>query len=119
MKNYSDTTVAFERVKEAADTLRRLPSAMMKNKLTYWPEVVQNSANFMHSDMRPKLAAASPAAITRLDQTLDQLIKLSQKERRLVWCRALGISWRKLEGMEGLSHVTLRKYVNQGLGKMV
>lgn len=116
---YCNTASAMEGLKEAADTLKRLPGAMMKNKLTSWPEIVQNSAAQMHVSGRFIKTSPNPTAISNMDKTLNLLLKLSQKERRLVWCRAVGISWRKLENIEGLSHVTLRKHVEQGLQKML
>jgi hypothetical protein len=37
------------------------------------------------------------------------------EQRRIVWARACNIPWRRLEDMDGRSHVTLRKIYVEAL----
>ena len=103
-------------LREAADTLRRLPRGLARPRLSSWPEVVRDSASLLASSesavRRP--SPPSPQAIDRMDRTLEWLLACDEETRRLVWARAMGISWRRLEDMDGRSHVTLRKIVARG-----
>lgn len=105
-----------ERLKEAADTLRRLPPGLRRARLTGWPDVVRQAAEaYGYGTVATRLAAASPAAITRLDETLGWLFCLDVEARRIAWARASGIAWRKLEDIDGRSHVTLRRVHDRAL----
>ncbi|MDF1791456.1 MAG: DUF6362 family protein [Thalassobaculaceae bacterium] len=103
-------------LREAAETLRRLPRGLARPRLSNWPEVVRDSASFLAAPdgigRRP--SPPSPQAIDRMDRTLVWLLACDDESRRLVWARATGIPWRKLEDMDGRSHVTLRKIVARG-----
>lgn len=103
-------------LREAADTLRRLPRGVAKPRLSSWPEVVRDSVSLLAAadgaGLRPP--PPSPQAIDRMDRTLVWLLSCDEEARRLVWARATGISWRRLEDMDGRSHVTLRKIVARG-----
>ena len=103
-------------LKEAADTLKRLPPGYVKPRVTYWPDVVQTSVySFGHARLSTKLAAPSPRAIDRMDQVLVWLLACDNDSRRIVWARACGVPWRRLEDVDGRSHVTLRKVADRGL----
>lgn len=103
-------------LREAADTLRRLPSALARPRLSSWPAVVRDSAaELSGSDsVRRSPIPPSPQAIDRMDRVLGWLLSCDEEARRLVWARATGISWRRLEDLDGRSHVTLRKIVARG-----
>ena len=103
-------------LKEAADTLKRLPPGYVKPRVTYWPDVVQTSIySFGPPGGRAKLAAPSPRAIDRMELVLVWLLSCDNDCRRIVWARACGVPWRRLEDVDGRSHVTLRKVEDRGL----
>ena len=110
------------RLAEAADTLRRLPSARIRARLTAWPDVVQSAATaYGYEAARTRPAAPAPDAISRMDETLSWLFWIGNDEtgkagRRLLWARALGVPWRRLEDMDGRSHVTLKRVHDRLLG---
>lgn len=107
------------RLAEAADTLRRLPSARIRAKLTAWPDVVQSAATaYGYEAAQTRPAAPSPEAISRMDETLGWLFWIENDGRRLLWARALGVPWRKLEDLDGRSHVTLKKLHDRLLGEI-
>ncbi|MFN4281182.1 MAG: DUF6362 family protein [Alphaproteobacteria bacterium] len=107
------------RLEEAAKTLvalkltiRDIPS----RQLVRWPEVVRGALDaYGFTPQRPRVAAPSPAAIDRADETVAWLLWMSAEERRIVWARACKIAWRKLEDLDGRSHTTLRKVRVAGL----
>lgn len=109
----------MDRFVEAADCLRRLPGGYKKAKLTSWPDVVQSTAEaYGYNPVRSRPGAPSPAAISRMDECLLWLFDLTAEERKIIWARACKISWRRLEDMDGRSHVTLRKVYKGALGKV-
>jgi hypothetical protein len=114
-ENVPDPKWIKECLKEAADTLRRLPRAYAKPRLTGWPDVVRNSLAHEFAPGRTRPAAPSPAAIDRLDESLHWMFACSPEQRKIVWARACGVPWRKLEDIDGRSHVTLRRIEDQGL----
>jgi Domain of unknown function (DUF6362) len=106
---------------EAADTLRRLPKSSLQNRLTSWPEVVRSSAELFSGEKhaRNRLSPPTPDAIDRMDAVLVWLLPLAIDQRRMLWARACGVPWRRLEDMDGRSHVTLRKIYNAGLAAIL
>lgn len=107
-------------LEEAAETLRRLPTGLRRPRLTSWPEVVRDSAGLLgpSAEGRPRLAAPTPGAIDRMDRALTWLLACDGEARRLVWARACRVPWRRLEDLDGRSHVTLRKIVARGHGQI-
>ena len=108
-------------LEEAAETLRRLPAGLRRPRLTSWPEVVRDSAGLIgpSSDRRNRPAAPTPGAIDRMDRALLWLLACDDEARRLVWARACRVPWRRLEDLDGRSHVTLRKIVARGHGQIL
>jgi hypothetical protein len=103
------------RLAEAADTLRRLPfprGGLPSRLRAQWPDIVRSSVEIWIASAqerpRNRPAAPSPQAIDRLDRTLAWLHWLKHDERRIVWARSCGLSWRKIEDLDGRSHTTLR-----------
>jgi len=108
-------------LEEAAETLRRLPAGLRRPRLTSWPAVVRDSAGLLapSSDRRTRPAAPTPGAIDRMDRALLWLLACDDEARRLVWARACRVPWRRLEDLDGRSHVTLRKIVARGHGQIL
>jgi len=107
-------------LEEAAETLKRLPRAIARPRLSSWPEVVRDCVSLLapgESGRRNRIPP-SPQAIDRMDRTLAWLLACDDEARRLVWARANRIPWRKLEDIDGRSHVTLRKIVARGHDQM-
>ncbi len=101
------------RLAEAAETLRRLPRVELRNRMTAWPDVAQDSARYWLGYGRElataRPAAPSPVAIREMDEVLGWLLLISAADRKLAWARASGFTWRKLESMDGRSRTTLQK----------
>lgn len=101
------------RLKEAAAVLRALALTGRDRpaKLAaHWPEVVRDGFEASAAaPMRNRPPAPRPAAVTRADAAVAWLYWTEAAERRVLWARALGVPWRRLEDMDGRSHTTLRK----------
>lgn len=115
-----DETAIRAALEEAAETLKRMPPGLRRPRLTSWPDVVRDSAGLLgpSPDRRTRPAAPTPGAIDRMDRALLWLLACDAEARRLVWARACRVPWRKLEDMDGRSHVTLRKIVARGHGQI-
>lgn len=107
-------------LEDAAATLRALPRASLKAHLTSWPEVVRDSVSLLAASEGAKARPAPPhpRAIDRMDEVLSWLLACEEAERRILWARACRIPWRKLEALDGRSHMTLRQVAGRGLQKV-
>ncbi len=98
-----------ERMAEAVDTLKRLPTPHVQGRVTLWPDFVRDGREAYGWDAaRFRLAPAAPEAITRLDETLLWLRWLPRLSQRILWGRASGLSWRKIAAAAGKSPNTCR-----------
>ena len=100
------------RLAEAASALRRMPRVQLQGRMTCWPDVAQDSARYWMAygteSARVRPALPSPQELDRMDEALGWLLLLSSADRKLVWARASGVTWRKLEDLDGRSERTLR-----------
>ncbi len=107
------------RLEEAADTLRRLPPGRRRPQLTSWPDTVRDPGEaygYERTTVRP--GPPPPGAISRLDEVLGWLAPVDPADRRILWARARGSSWRRIEDEEGRSAPTLRKAWRQALARL-
>ena len=95
---------------QAAETERKLPPAVRKQKLCGWPEYVQERSAYGYTDFSVGLPKASPAEITSYEKALALGIEqMDADDRRLVWAvahsaafRERGPRWQKLARLQGL-----------------
>ncbi len=106
--NMEDTK---RRLVEAADALRRLSMSGIKPSglRTQWPDVihrVEEAYGWTGERVRPP--RPSPAEITRMDEAIRWLLWLDADQRKVIWARSTGLSWRRIEDMDGRSMRTLQ-----------
>ena len=109
------------RLVEAADALRRLSMNGMKptGLRSQWPDVVhrfEEAYGWTATRMRPP--RPSPSEITRMDEAIGWLLWLEGEERKLVWARSAGLSWRRIEDMDGRSVRTLQHLYTSALRRI-
>lgn len=76
-------------IMEAAETERRLPPAIRKQKLASWPEYQTEWLSYGTVVYVPSLPKATTLQITKYEHTLDLLLeKCSDTDRRLLWAVA-------------------------------
>lgn len=106
-------TLVLLRIEEAAETLKRLPPAVLRGKLTTWPDYVRDaSAETGGSGRR---LAANPEAIDRMDETLIWVGWLPGLTARIAWARANKASWRQIGTLAGMSPRTCQRRLTEGL----
>ena len=105
---------------EAAETERKLPPAYRKQKMSSWPDYVQQWSAYGYAEFDPKLPKATP---TQIDSYMKAIIlgidMMDTDDRKMVWAvahsaafRERGPKWYKLAKMRGYSdgRVIKRKY---------
>ena len=109
-------------LRNAIKTLKMLP--LQKNDrpnkaISSW-NILDMTENINNS-IRPKknYFKATPKQITHMQFWLDRMLALDEEPRRIVMARATGISWRRLEEIDGRSHTTLRKVEKNALISML
>ena len=127
-----DADAIKSRLRDAADVLRRLPSNIGPREYgSNWPDIVRStwerwaegyewhpkSQNRVMGPAKVMLRPAVPSGteIDRMDEAMAWLNWLGEDEERIVWSRAVGITWRSLEDYDGRSRETLRKVYAVGL----
>jgi hypothetical protein len=69
-----------ERIREACDTLRRLPEQKVRGYFSTWPLFVSDMVeSALEGELTTRLAAASPRAIDRMHETFGWFVHLQDK----------------------------------------
>ena len=105
---------------EAAETERKLPAAILKQKMSSWPEYVQEWSAYGYHAFEAPILKATPAQITKYEIALELgITKMDEEDRRLVWAvahsaafRERGPAWSKIARILGLNdpRVVKRRY---------
>jgi hypothetical protein len=104
---------------EAAETDRRLPPAIRKQKLTAWPEYPVDWHGYGWTQQGETLTKATAEQISRFDLALQYCLQMSLEDRRLVWAiahsaayRYRGAQWTKIGRLMGIKdkRIVKRKY---------
>lgn len=99
------------RLRQAAHTLRVLPrpkNGSPSSNMAAWPDIVRRVFHDAPKDLVVRVAVPPAAEITEMDEALQWLHWLTERERRIVWARACLVSLRKLAIINHCSHVTIR-----------
>lgn len=91
------TAMVEARLKEAADTLRRLPLPRPRGYFSAWPEPVRSVHEaYGYTPARVRLGPPAPGAVDRLDEVLAWMGWLEAEDIRVLWARAAGVPWKPL-----------------------
>jgi hypothetical protein len=82
-----------ERLSEAAFVLKRLPAERRRGYFNVWPQIVHDFADKVGQEPRPMRVLPSPAAISRMEETLSWTVGLDPIDGKIVWMRAHGERW--------------------------
>ena len=95
---------------EAAETERKLPAAIRRQKMCAWPDFPQSWKAYGYNEFQVRLPKATPTQVDNFDRALVLGIKhMDPDDRRLVWAvahsaafRERGAKWDQLARMHGL-----------------
>jgi hypothetical protein len=93
-----------ERFVDAADVMKRLPDVRVPGYFNTWPRALREFADMVGQETGPlHRPRPSPAAISRMEETLGWLLWLEQLDRKIVWRRAKGDRWKAVCAEVGLT----------------
>ena len=99
-----------ERLADAADVLRRLPEVKVQGYFSLWPRYVYEFADLIGQEPQQlRLPPPPPAAISRMDATLDWLKWLEPEDAKLVWARADRTPWKAICYRFGIGRATAHR----------
>jgi hypothetical protein len=103
-----------KRFEEAVTTLRHLPNEIrLGTRSTNWEYVYDKSEILRHE---PSLELhASGDAIDRLDETMEWLLWISEKQRYIIWARAENKPWKMICAKHGCTRSTANRHWHTGL----
>jgi len=110
------------RLREAWDTLRRLPAHAVPALFSSWPQAVQDVADaYGYTPATVRLSPASPQAIDRMMETFTWFRALNGDPHltRAVWLTAAaGMGVRRAAHVLGIHRDTVRARRNEALDRM-
>jgi len=105
-----------ERLAEAAAVLRRLPGERHQGYFSTWPAIFREFGDLVGQEPQPlRRPAPSPAAITRMEETLTWTIGLDPVDGKIVWMRAFGERWKTICWTVGLQRAAAHQHWLYGL----
>lgn len=91
-----------QRLAEAASVLRQLPEPRRQGYFNTWPEIIHSFAGKVGQEPGPMRVLPSPAAISRMEETLGWTVGLDPVDGRIIWLRAHGARWKTICRTVGL-----------------
>ena len=91
-----------ERLAEAASVLERLPEPQWQGYFNTWPEIILPRDGKTKQKPKSLDAIPSPAAISRMEETLGWTVGLAPVDSRIIWLRAYGARWKTICRSAGL-----------------
>ena len=102
-----------EHFEEAVYTLKKLPDFKVPGYFSTWPEIERAREEKLREMKFPAKLHATSAQVTRLEQTFDWMMWITEAERKLIWKRANRVGWRKISVELGCDRTTAwRKWSN-------
>ena len=112
-----------QRLKEACDTLRRLPEKTVRGYMCSWPEMIADVAQGeIEGTVVSRLAAASPQAIDRMHEVFGWFVSLKDKPQLAiaVWLTCgRGMGPARAGKIIGAHRDTVRRRRDEALDRMV
>lgn len=90
------------RLSEAASVLKRLPEPRRQGYFNTWPDYFYEFADLVGQEPQPMRILPSPAAISRMEETLTWTVGLDPIDGKIVWLRAHGERWKTICWTVGL-----------------
>jgi hypothetical protein len=104
------------RLVEAAEVMQRLPPVRVQGYFNTWPSMVVEFADRVGQQPEPmRLPPPSPAAISRMEQTMPWFTWLEPDDARLIWARAEGAPWKAICWRFGIGRATAHRRWQYGL----
>ncbi|MDG2467499.1 MAG: DUF6362 family protein [Alphaproteobacteria bacterium] len=109
-------------LRQMGKTLSALPLTQLDKPMSVrasWPDYNQKGGMVSSAYRRSSKPISSAKDISDAEYWLSVVSKLDIPSRRIVMAPAMGITWRRLEEMDGRSHTTLRKVEEAALQEIL
>jgi hypothetical protein len=90
------------RLAEAALVLKRLPEVKVQGYFSTWPKMLYEFSDLVGQEPKPMRVLPSPAAISRMEETLGWTVGLDPIDGKIIWMRAYGERWKTICWTVGL-----------------
>ena len=107
---------------EAAETDRRLPPAIRKQKMAAWPDVINDWHGYGWTQIGETVLRPTSKQISNYDRALELTVTMPEADRKLVWAvahsaafKARGAPWTRLARLLGMGtdgRVVKRNYMD-------
>ena len=94
---------------EAAETDRRLPPAIRKQKMAAWPDVINDWHGYGWTQIGETVLRPTSKQISNYDRALELTVSMPEADRKLVWAvahsaafKARGAPWTRLARLLGM-----------------
>ena len=98
------------RLSEAASVLKRLPEPRRQGYFNTWPDYFYEFADLVGQEPQPMRLVPSPAAISRMEETLTWTVGLDPTDGKIVWLRAHGERWKTICWTVGLHRTAAHEH---------
>ena len=125
-KMFSSIADLHDLLIEAAETERRLPPALRRQKLASWPDYQHDWLSYASEKTATSLARATAKQISRYENLLEAVCSMQTSEdRRLIWAtahsgafRQRGPAWTKLARQRQMHRQTVKDRYQQALCRL-
>jgi hypothetical protein len=102
-----------ERLKEAADVLKRLPPVRVPGYFSVWPKIIPEFGDLVGQKPEPMrfFCHTSPAEISRMEGTLGWTVGLDPVDAKIIWMHAFGKPWKHICAQSGISRATANEHL--------
>jgi hypothetical protein len=98
------------RLTEAAIVLKRLPRVKVQGYFSTWPAIVHEFGDLVGQEPRPMRILSSPAAISRMEETLTWTVGFDPVDGKIIWLRASGERWKAICCKVGLQRTAAHEH---------
>ncbi|MTI15126.1 DUF6362 family protein [Sansalvadorimonas verongulae] len=97
-------------------TSQRLPAGSGIGYKSPWVEMIYDEREQQRRAEKIRLRTApTPLEVEQLMDCINWLQRLTVEQRRLIWLRASGLSWRKISAKTGIPHTTVKRHWHKAL----
>ncbi len=114
---WTDEMVEF-RFEEAVATLKKLPDVKVQGYFNLWPQMKYSPNEVLQQEVIGRKLRATPPEISRLDQVIEWSSWLNERERKIIWKRAMNIRWKIIQYEFGCDKSTVWRYYKLALAKI-
>jgi hypothetical protein len=98
------------RLAEAAYVLKRLPAVKAQGYFSTWPKIFYEFSDLVGQEPKPMRILPSPAAISRMEETLTWTVGLDPTDGKIIWLRAHGERWKTICWTVGLQRTAAHEH---------